>query len=97
MAGAYGAQPADGQPAPAAQPIAGAYGAQSAPQPSHAAPSTHAAPAASQPAAPDSTLRTRDAGDSALDRPPRNMLPIYALIGVVVVAAIVVAIVLAMQ
>jgi hypothetical protein len=46
-------------------------------------------------AAPDTTLRTRPrADDSALDKPPRNMLPIYVLIGLVAVAAIVVVIVL---
>jgi hypothetical protein len=69
--------------------MAAAQVEQPAPQP------MHAAPAAAHPGAPDSTLRTRDAGDSMLDRPPRNMLPIYALIGVVVIAAIIVAIVLA--
>jgi hypothetical protein len=36
-------------------------------------------------------LRTRpNADDSALDRPPRNMLPVYALLGIAVIAVIVV-------
>jgi len=58
-----------------------------------ATPSIEVAPSASssQPAA--STERM--VADSDLDKPPRNMLPIYAVIGVLVIAAAVVAIVLA--
>ena len=45
---------------------------------------------------PNTTLKTRKTDDD-LDKPPRNMLPIYALIGVVVIAAIIVGLVLATQ
>jgi hypothetical protein len=70
-----------------------------APQATRDAPSQpHVAPTASQPAAsdPNTTLRTRNS-DDGLDTPPKNRMPIYALIGVVVIAAAIVAVVLMTQ
>ena len=59
----------------------------------HAAP-MHAPPMqapAAMPASPETTLRTRPSpDDSALDRPPKNMLPVYALLGIALIAVIVV-------
>jgi hypothetical protein len=79
------------------------------PQMPHDAPSTvHVAPEMMMPqpapqptapppaAAPSTTLQTRASGDG-LDKPPKNMLPIYALIGVIVIAAAIVAVVLLTQ
>jgi hypothetical protein len=60
-----------------------------------AAPQSTNAAASTSKADPNTTLRTRNDVDDGLDKPPKNMLPIYALVGVVVIAAIVVAIVLA--
>jgi hypothetical protein len=60
-----------------------------------AAPQSTRAAASTSKADPNTTLRTRGDADDGLDKPPKNMLPIYALVGVVVIAAIVVAIVLA--
>ena len=75
--------------APYPQPGAAPYA-----QPGYQQPQGYAAAPPSG-ASPDTTLRTRpNAGDSSLDKPPKNMLPIYALIGVVVVAAVIVLIVL---
>ncbi|HEY5950498.1 MAG TPA: hypothetical protein VIV40_33635, partial [Kofleriaceae bacterium] len=66
-----------------------------APQPTADAPSQpHAVPPGASTADPNTTLRTRGTEDG-LDKPPKNMLPIYALIGLVVIAAAVVAIILA--
>jgi hypothetical protein len=53
---------------------------------------TYAPPAA----APSTTLQTRSSTEN-LDKPPKNMLPIYALIAVIVVAGAIVAVVLLTQ
>jgi hypothetical protein len=75
-----------------------------APQSSHAALAPHAAPVPQAahyappqaPAAASSTAQ-RSAADDGLDKPPKNMLPIYALVGVIVIGAIIAAIVFATQ
>ena len=38
-----------------------------------------------------------NAADDDLDKPPKNMMPIYALVGLVVIGAIIAAIVFATQ
>ena len=57
--------------------------------------STSAEASSSRATSAEATQRTRGNPDDDLDRPPRNLLPIYALIALVVVGAIIVAIVLA--
>jgi hypothetical protein len=57
--------------------------AQPAPQQGYPAPgAAHAGASATQ--------QTRSSGDSALDKPPKNMLPIYAAAAIAVIVAIVV-------
>ena len=95
----------------AAQPASGPAGAPSAAGAEHspathapdgtpamqqpASRSTSAEASSSRATSAEATQRTRGNPDDDLDRPPRNLLPIYALIALVVVGAIIVAIVLA--
>jgi DNA polymerase-3 subunit gamma/tau len=77
--------PNPAQYAPPQMPPAQVSPAQLAQQPG----SPYAPHAAPQPAYdPNPTLKTRSTPDDALDKPPKNMLPIYALIGVVLIAGL---------
>jgi hypothetical protein len=73
---------------------AGPHQAISAQEPSKYAPQSTQSPAYSPVPASQPRVSTNTEG---LDKPPRNMLPIYAIIGLVVVAGIVVAIILLTQ
>jgi hypothetical protein len=93
-------QTRDAPSQPYAQPNYSATPQQTRDAPSQPNPAPHAQPGygqappmhapAAMPASPDTTLRTRpNPGDSALDRPPRNMLPVYALLGITLITIIV--------